>query len=453
MVRHTTFKCLYKTLGVGQNASKQQIRKAYAELAKLYHPDAGIAANANKFTEISDAYRVLSDPQLRQKYDLKRAFAVGDDAIDLSDVGIGKKKTTSEAKWDSQQWEKFKEEAQIENKRSVSYEGSFKNTYVTVAGIAGVVIAAALIWNEVTKARSKQSQLENYYNSAYEAKNEEFKVSKDQALVPSRFKKFKIIKREQLTPDTFMIRLDLGDKDAISGLGITSCILIKDLVGQDLQLTRAYTPVSEPGQRGYMDLVIKVAGRLSKTLSKKKVGDDVWVKGPIRKFYYGGPGTLSSISMIAGGSGITPHYQLLRVILNDPNDKTPIYMLYASRSTDDIILKQELDELAKKYPDQFHLTYAVDEIKDEEVAKKWVEDGNVIGRINEKIIEKHLHSPGTSGGKLFICGPGSLIEYLIGRFVNYDLYNIYHKSSTQNNRGITGALGKLGYPSNSVYEF
>ncbi len=60
----------YDVLGVGRNASEQDIKKAYRRLAKQYHPDANQddpSAEA-KFKEVNEAYEVLSDPQKRQQY-------------------------------------------------------------------------------------------------------------------------------------------------------------------------------------------------------------------------------------------------------------------------------------------------------------------------------------------------------------------------------------------------
>ena len=60
----------YEILGVGKNASKDEIKKAYKRLAKKHHPDVDKSADANeKFKEINEAYQVLSDEKKRAAYD------------------------------------------------------------------------------------------------------------------------------------------------------------------------------------------------------------------------------------------------------------------------------------------------------------------------------------------------------------------------------------------------
>ena len=60
----------YEVLGVSQNASKDEIKKAFRNLAKKYHPDVNKAADAEaKFKEVNEAYEVLSDDDKRARYD------------------------------------------------------------------------------------------------------------------------------------------------------------------------------------------------------------------------------------------------------------------------------------------------------------------------------------------------------------------------------------------------
>ena len=60
----------YKILGVDRNASKEEIKKAYKQLAKKHHPDINKEAGAaEKFKEINEAAAVLGDDEKRSQYD------------------------------------------------------------------------------------------------------------------------------------------------------------------------------------------------------------------------------------------------------------------------------------------------------------------------------------------------------------------------------------------------
>lgn len=74
----------YKVLGVGQDASKDEIKRAYRKLAQKNHPD----ANSNdesaerRFKEISEAYSILSNDEKKVEYDnMRQLFRAGGDRI------------------------------------------------------------------------------------------------------------------------------------------------------------------------------------------------------------------------------------------------------------------------------------------------------------------------------------------------------------------------------------
>ncbi|KAJ0534449.1 Nitrate reductase [NADH] [Helianthus annuus] len=63
--------------------------------------------------------------------------------------------------------------------------------------------------------------------------------------------------------------------------------------------------------------------------------------------------------MFAGGTGITPIYQVMQAILKDLEDDTKMYVVYANRTEDDILLSDELDAWAEKYQDGVKVWYVV----------------------------------------------------------------------------------------------
>ncbi|HNX29210.1 MAG TPA: molecular chaperone DnaJ [Syntrophomonadaceae bacterium] len=76
----------YEVLGVSKNATPEEIKKAYRQMARKHHPDVARDDEnaAEKFKEINDAYEVLSDEQKRAAYD-----RFGHDAFDPSRNGAG----------------------------------------------------------------------------------------------------------------------------------------------------------------------------------------------------------------------------------------------------------------------------------------------------------------------------------------------------------------------------
>jgi curved DNA-binding protein len=64
------YKDYYKILGVSRNASQAEIKKAYRQMARKYHPDVSKEVDAEaKFKDVGEAYEALKDPEKRAQYD------------------------------------------------------------------------------------------------------------------------------------------------------------------------------------------------------------------------------------------------------------------------------------------------------------------------------------------------------------------------------------------------
>ena len=106
--------------------------------------------------------------------------------------------------------------------------------------------------------------------------------------------------------------------------------------------------------------------------------------------------------MIAGGTGITPMLQLIRAIAKDPEDNTKVSLLYANQSEKDILLREELEEVAKNNPDKIKIWYTVDT-----APEGWKYS---TGFVNADMISQHLHPP-SSETLVLMCGPPPMINY------------------------------------------
>ncbi|MDD3156050.1 MAG: DnaJ domain-containing protein [Candidatus Pacebacteria bacterium] len=66
----------YKILGVSEDATNEQIKQAFHNLAFKYHPDRP-SGDEKKFKEINEAFQTLSNPDKKQQYDNMRKFGSG----------------------------------------------------------------------------------------------------------------------------------------------------------------------------------------------------------------------------------------------------------------------------------------------------------------------------------------------------------------------------------------
>jgi len=228
--------------------------------------------------------------------------------------------------------------------------------------------------------------------------------------------------RDKISEDTFRYSFEYQDKSKKLGLGTCQHIQF-GLHMTDKMLVRQYTPtrpILQDEDDGTFELVLKTyfpdenqpGGAFSVMLSELDIGEEVQVSGPSGEIMYEENGnfniegkevTFARVNLILGGSGITPGYQLLNRILRTKGDKTEIRVVDANKTEEDILLREEMDELQKNHPQQIKITHVLSHPKDE---KSWKGEH---GHVNEEIIKKVCFEPDEKTA-CFLCGPPTMIQ-------------------------------------------
>ncbi|CCK71412.1 cytochrome-b5 reductase KNAG_0G03550 [Huiozyma naganishii CBS 8797] len=159
---------------------------------------------------------------------------------------------------------------------------------------------------------------------------------------------------------------------------------------------RFYNPINPKIDQGHLDIIVKSYqdGKVSKYFAGLQPGATVDFKGPIGIMNYA-PNSSKEFGMVVAGSGITPALQILNEIVTVPEDLTKVSLIYANDTENDILLKDELDEMAEKYP-YFQIHYVV-----RNPSEQWTGDTGVV---TKEQLEKYL-PVATDENRLMICGP------------------------------------------------
>ncbi|KAI9841440.1 MAG: NADH-cytochrome b5 reductase [Sclerophora amabilis] len=246
----------------------------------------------------------------------------------------------------------------------------------------------------------------------------------------------KLEKVEEINHNTKRFRFALPEPDQVSGLQIASAILTKHKGAQeDKPAIRPYTPVSDEDAKGYLDFVIKryPNGPMSEHLHEMVPEQRLDFKGPIPKYPWSA-NKHNHITLIAGGTGITPMYQLARGIFNNPDDKTKVTLVFGNISEEDILLKKEFEDLENTYPQRFRAFYVLDK-----PPASWTQGK---GFISKELLKTVMPEPNSENIKVFVCGPPGLYKAISGT-----------KNSPQDQGELSGILKDLGYSKDQVYKF
>lgn len=284
----------------------------------------------------------------------------------------------------------------------------------------------------ITTAYASDSSTSSPNNSVHGASNAathlapitEITPARSTALIPGQKIPCKLVSKTSISHDVRKFRFALPSEDQVLGLPVGKHIFLCATIDEKLCI-RAYTPTSGIEEVGYFELVVKIyfkgvhpkfpnGGLMSQYFDSLSVGSIVEVKGPLGHIEYTGRGNFlvhgkqkfaKKLAMIAGGTGITPIYQVMQAILKDSDDDTEMFVVYANRTEDDILLKDELDAWAEKYPDRVKVWYVVQE----SIKEGWKYS---VGFITESILREHI--PLASETTLALaCGPPPMIQFAV----------------------------------------
>ncbi|KAK7959956.1 uncharacterized protein PG986_004810 [Apiospora aurea] len=230
-------------------------------------------------------------------------------------------------------------------------------------------------------------------------------------LHPTAYQTLPLVQKVLVAPNVYRFVFELPSPHDVVGLPIGQHVSIAGPVGPDGKagVSRSYTPVSNNSDKGVLELVIRCYPDGALTggyLSKLEVGDEVQFRGPKGAMRYR-KGLCKRIGMLAGGTGITPMYQLIRAICEDERDTTQVSLVYANRSEADMLLREELESFARRYPLNLRIHYLLDAAPESNSTLK--QGMYTVGRVSKDIMTERFPAP-SSDSKIMICGPPGMVK-------------------------------------------
>jgi cytochrome-b5 reductase len=225
--------------------------------------------------------------------------------------------------------------------------------------------------------------------------NKERRVLKKDA-----FQQFPLIQKTMLSHNSGIYRFGLPRPSDVLGLPIGQHIQISATINGK-EIVRSYTPTSNDAVKGYFDLLIKhyPQGNISKHIAELEIGQSIKVKGPKGFFEYT-PNMVKCFGMVAGGTGITPMFQIIEAIVNNAEDKTEVQLVYGNQTEADILLKPELDKICKEHSN-IKVHYMLDK-----PSPTWT-GGE--GYITQDILNRFMPAS-TPDSMVLLCGPPGMVS-------------------------------------------
>jgi len=233
-----------------------------------------------------------------------------------------------------------------------------------------------------------------------------------------QFHPLKIAKKEQLTKNTFSLEFDIPENVKENFRFEAGQYVSIRFKSHGKEVINDYSMTSAPYE-GKISLGIKInssEGATSQLFQNYNMGDILWVSEPAGRFtLVSKPSEFRTIVAFAAGIGITPILSHFKNILhNEP--RTRLFLFFGNKSSDDLVYRDQLDNLARTCGDRLQIFYFFSQEK--------IDDQFFYGRLDEKklnlIINQILHLDDTDEestiwdavDEVLICGKGEMIKTL-----------------------------------------
>ncbi|MDQ3495610.1 MAG: ferredoxin reductase family protein [Pseudomonadota bacterium] len=143
---------------------------------------------------------------------------------------------------------------------------------------------------------------------------------------------------------------------------------------------------------------IKAAGDFTGSLEHREPGGRAWLEGPYGVFTYLPGQSPAGAVFIAGGVGITPFLSILRTA-HDRGAREPLWLLYANQRWDEVIFRDELEQLARTLP--LTLVHVLGEPHE-----GW---SGETGYIDAELLDRHLPEA-VADMPCYVCGPEAMAD-------------------------------------------
>jgi len=231
-----------------------------------------------------------------------------------------------------------------------------------------------------------------------------------------QWKKITLESKKSLSASIRLLRFTF-DSSMVFGLPVGKHVYLKlpqEKLYKDMSvrsLMRAYTP-SNSGP-GFVEFIVKIyfpesgshsiGGAFTQRLDKVRIGETVDTKGPLGEYEYLGDCQYSimhepnrkarHIGMIAGGTGITPMWQILCALQYD-QDLPFVSLIYCARYRADLVLAEEINEMQAQIPHRLRVRYILSKPP---AADEW--DGGR-GRLNAGEVFENLFPFADTGAQV-----------------------------------------------------